>query len=178
MRMYSTSCGTISSSHKPPMKPDRRARPIPLPGTPGADGGLPHARPNCLHGNGAVQQIRREGNPMQSKFRHLLVPLAIAASFALPAFAATPVNVNKADAATIASSLDGVGPSKAQAIVAWRQAHGPFKQVEDLAQVKGIGKGTLERNRDAIRFSGDLPPPQPAPARKAAHHGPRPIAKG
>lgn len=115
---------------------------------------------------------------MQSKFRQLLVALAVAASFALPAFAATPVNVNKADAATIAKSLDGIGQSKAQAIVAWRQAHGPFKRVEDLAQVKGIGKGTLERNHDAIRFSGDLPPPKTAPAKKSAHHKAKAVAKG
>lgn len=105
---------------------------------------------------------------MQSKIRNLFVALALSASFALPAFAATPVNVNKADAATIAKSLDGIGQSRAQAIVAWRQAHGPFKRVEDLAQVKGIGKSTLERNRDAIRFSGDLPPPK-----AAAKHAPR-----
>ena len=115
---------------------------------------------------------------MQSKFRQLLVALAVAASFALPAFAATPVNVNKADATTIARSLDGIGQSKAQAIVAWRQAHGPFKRVEDLAQVKGIGKGTLERNHDAIRFSGDLPPPKSAPAKKSVHHKAKAVAKG
>jgi competence protein ComEA len=114
---------------------------------------------------------------MQSKFRNLFVALAFAASFALPAFAATPVNVNKADAGTIAKSLDGIGQSKAQAIVAWREAHGPFKRVEDLAQVKGIGKGTLDRNRDAIRFSGDLPPPK-APAKKAKHHKAAAVAEG
>jgi competence protein ComEA len=115
---------------------------------------------------------------MQSNFRKLLAALAIAASFALPAFAATPVNVNKADAPTIAKSLDGIGQSKAQAIVAWREAHGPFKRVEDLAQVKGIGKGTLERNRDAIRFSGDLPAPKAdAPAKKVAHRKAKATAK-
>lgn len=107
---------------------------------------------------------------MQLKFRNLLAAVALAATLAWPAFAATPVNINKADAATIAKSLDGIGKSKAQAIVAWREAHGPFKRVEDLGQVKGIGKGTLERNREAIRLSGDLPGPQAAaPAAKVAH---------
>ena len=83
---------------------------------------------------------------------HKLAVFALALTLALPglAFAATPVNVNKADAATIASSLDGIGQSKAQAIVAWRDAHGPFKSTDDLAQVKGIGQATLERNRAAI----------------------------
>lgn len=81
-----------------------------------------------------------------------LAALAFALILALPGltFAATPVNVNKADAATIASSLDGIGQSKAEAIVAWRDAHGPFKSADDLAQVKGIGPATLERNRAAI----------------------------
>lgn len=83
---------------------------------------------------------------------HKLASFALALILALPAlsFAATPVNINKADAATIASSLDGIGESKAQAIVAWRDTHGPFKSADDLAQVKGIGQATLERNRAAI----------------------------
>jgi competence protein ComEA len=67
--------------------------------------------------------------------------------------AATPVNINSADAATIAKSLDRVGPSKAQAIVAYREAHGPFKKVEDLGHVKGIGKTTVELNRSAIQLA-------------------------
>lgn len=108
---------------------------------------------------------------MHSKFRNLLATLVLAASFVLPAFAATPVNINKADASTIAKSLDGIGQSRAKAIVAWREAHGPFKKVEDLGQIKGIGKSTLERNREAIRFSGDLPPPKAtASAKKPGHH--------
>jgi|GEM_PF-200890 len=83
---------------------------------------------------------------------HKLAAFAFALTLALPGllFAATPVNVNKADAATIASSLDGIGQSKAEAIVAWRDAHGPFKSADELTQIKGIGPATLERNRSAI----------------------------
>jgi len=83
---------------------------------------------------------------------HKLAALAFALTLALPglSFAATPVNINKADAATLAQSLDGIGESKAQAIVAWRDSHGPFKSADDLAQIKGIGPATLERNRAAI----------------------------
>ena len=84
-----------------------------------------------------------------------LFAAALALAIALPAFAATPVNINKADAATIANSLDGVGDAKAKAIVAWRDAHGPFKTLDDLAQVKGMGPATLKRNSDAIQFSGN-----------------------
>ena len=85
-----------------------------------------------------------------------LAALAFALILALPgwSFAATPVNINTADAATLAKSLDGIGNSKAQAIVAWRDAHGPFKSVDDLSQVKGFGPKTLERNRAAILLTG------------------------
>lgn len=86
--------------------------------------------------------------------RNILAALALTLACALPVFAATPVDVNHADAATIATSLDGVGMSKANAIVAWRGEHGAFKNVDDLRQVKGIGDKTLARNRDAIRLTG------------------------
>ena len=81
-----------------------------------------------------------------------LATLAVALTLALPVLllAATPVNINQANAATIAKSLDGIGPSRAEAIVAWREAHGPFKKADDLHHVKGIGKATIERNRSAI----------------------------
>ena len=79
------------------------------------------------------------------------------------------MNVNKADAAAIADALDGVGLAKAQAIVAYREAHGPFKSVDELGQVKGIGQATLERNRDAILLAdAGGRPAADAPA-KGAH---------
>ena len=63
---------------------------------------------------------------------------------------AGPVNVNTADAKTISEELQGVGLSKAQAIVEYRQKHGPFKSADDLSLVKGIGERTVELNRDNI----------------------------
>ena len=66
------------------------------------------------------------------------------------ALAADRVNVNTADAATIDQVLLNVGPSKAQAIVEYRKAHGSFKSAEQLALVKGIGLKTVEKNRDRI----------------------------
>jgi len=92
----------------------------------------------------------------------------LAFALAWPAFAATPVNVNKADAATLAHSLDGVGPTKAAAIVAYRDEHGPFKAVDDLSHVKGIGPATLERNRSAILLADGDAPAKPAAAPAAA----------
>lgn len=64
--------------------------------------------------------------------------------------AAEPVNINSADADTIADSLKGVGPSKAAAIVAYREQNGPFRSVDDLLNVKGIGEKTLADNRTDI----------------------------
>ncbi len=62
------------------------------------------------------------------------------------------VDVNAADAEELAEVLVGVGESKAQAIVSYRNQNGPFKTAEDLLQVKGIGQATLASNRDRIRF--------------------------
>lgn len=66
------------------------------------------------------------------------------------AIAAEKININTADAATIDRVLVNVGPSKADAIVAYRKANGPFRSAEQLALVKGIGLTTVEKNRDRI----------------------------
>lgn len=60
------------------------------------------------------------------------------------------ININTADVAELAE-LSGVGQSKAEAIVAYRESHGPFQAPEDLANVKGIGERTVEKN--AARLS-------------------------
>ncbi len=99
-------------------------------------------------------------------FRKLAV-LVLALAFSLPALAATPVNINKANAATIAAALDGVGLAKARAIVAYRKAHGPFKSVQALLKVKGIGQATLTHNRGDIRLTGS--PATSAKTAKSSH---------
>ena len=87
--------------------------------------------------------------------RKSLVLFLIAAALPVAAFAG-PVNVNTANAETISAELQGVGMSKAQAIVAYRKNHGPFKSYDDLTMVKGIGVRTVEINRANILFtSGD-----------------------
>ncbi|MBO6556966.1 MAG: helix-hairpin-helix domain-containing protein [Pseudomonadales bacterium] len=60
------------------------------------------------------------------------------------------VNVNEADAATIANTLSGVGLSRAKAIVEYRDQYGPFYSAEELTAVKGIGSSTVERNMSRI----------------------------
>lgn len=83
--------------------------------------------------------------------KKILLVLLVSLLFSLPAIAADPVNINTADAQTIADSLTGVGLVKAEAIVAHREASGPFQSAEDLLQVKGIGGKILEANRDLIQ---------------------------
>jgi len=63
---------------------------------------------------------------------------------------AGPVNINTADAETLSAELNGVGITKAIAIVEDRKANGPFKSADDLARVKGIGSRTVEMNRANI----------------------------
>lgn len=60
------------------------------------------------------------------------------------------VNLNTASADAIAAGMVGIGPAKAKEIVEYRQKNGPFKSVDDLRQIKGIGEKTLEKNRDRI----------------------------
>jgi len=77
-----------------------------------------------------------------------LLPAAICA---LPMLVwAGPVNVNTADAETIAKELNGIGLSKARAIVEYREKYGPFKNADELSLVKGIGERTVDRNRADI----------------------------
>lgn len=67
---------------------------------------------------------------------------------------AGPVDINSADAATIAKELQGIGLSRAQAIVAYREKNGAFRNAEELRKIKGIGAKVLERNRPNIRIEG------------------------
>lgn len=67
--------------------------------------------------------------------------------------AAVPVariDLNSADAQTLARELNGIGESKARAIVEYREAKGPFTSVDELLEVKGIGTATLEKNRERL----------------------------
>ncbi len=66
---------------------------------------------------------------------------------------AAPVNINTADAATLAENISGIGPKKAQAIVTYRKTNGPFKTAQDLTNVKGIGQKTVEKNINDLRVS-------------------------
>ncbi|NMZ15990.1 ComEA family DNA-binding protein [Pseudomonas rhodesiae] len=60
------------------------------------------------------------------------------------------VNLNAADAETLRRDLFGIGTAKAKAIIAYRESNGPFTAVDELLEVKGIGKALLEKNRDRL----------------------------
>jgi len=79
-----------------------------------------------------------------SRFFALSFALLLVASFGV---LAASVDINTADANTLATELVGIGAAKAEAIVAYRKANGPFKRLEDLVNVKGVGEKTLEKNR-------------------------------
>jgi competence protein ComEA len=64
---------------------------------------------------------------------------------------AGPVDINTADAATIARELNGIGDSRAKAIVEFREKNGRFASPEDVLKVTGIGPQVLKLNRDNIR---------------------------
>lgn len=73
-------------------------------------------------------------------------PVAVAAEKS----AATTVNINSADAQTLAAKLKGVGETRAAEIVRHRETYGPFASAEELTEVKGIGPSTLDMNREVI----------------------------
>lgn len=66
---------------------------------------------------------------------------------------ASPVNINTADAKTIAEALSGIGLKKAEAIVKYREEKGPFKTAEDLVNVNGIGGKTVEKLKHDVLLS-------------------------
>ena len=77
---------------------------------------------------------------------HIVTRLTAVLALLVPFIAlAGPVDVNTADADTIAAELKGIGLAKAKAIVEYRKKYGPFKSPDDLSLVKGIGERTIER---------------------------------
>ena len=78
--------------------------------------------------------------------------------------AADTVNVNTADAETIAEVLNGVGLKKAEAIVRHRETHGRFDSAADLTAVKGIGEAIVEKNAGKIVVS-EMPAKEPKAAK-------------
>lgn len=87
-----------------------------------------------------------------------LVAAIVAAVLLAPTALAGPVNINTADAKTLARELSGVGMAKAEAIVAYREKNGPYKSADDLVKVKGLGKKLVDQNKANLRFEADKSP--------------------
>jgi competence protein ComEA len=103
-----------------------------------------------------------QANPLQA------ASVAQPSKAPVSAAAVAPVDLNTADVATLAAGLRGIGESKARAIVEYRRINGPFKTIDDLALVKGIGSRTIELNRARLRVAGKAPAVKPAaPAQTA-----------
>ncbi len=81
-----------------------------------------------------------------------LTAAVVAATLLASAAVAGPVDVNTADAKTLARELAGVGLAKAEAIVSYREKNGPFKTADDLAKVKGLGKKLIDQNKSNLKF--------------------------
>lgn len=78
--------------------------------------------------------------------------MVVAGLMALPAFAA--VNINTATQSEL-EAIKGLGPTKAQSIIAYREANGNFKSVDDLDKVKGFGKASIEKIKDDLSVGAD-----------------------
>ena len=97
---------------------------------------------------------RHRGN---RRLARLLAAVSVVALLTLPLApdaAAAPVDINSADAQSLSDALTGIGPVIANAIVDYREQNGPFTDVDDLLNVKGVGPKILERNRRDILIGG------------------------
>ncbi len=86
----------------------------------------------------------------------LFFVICVAASFAAAAEtgqSAGVVNINTADANQL-QLLPKVGPALAARIIDYREANGPFKTVEEIVAVKGIGDSSLEKLEPYLATSG------------------------
>jgi len=79
--------------------------------------------------------------------------------------AGEPVNLNTASERELIE-LPGIGPTKAAAIVAYRQKHGAFARIDDLRKVKGFGRKTVAKLRPSLTVELPAPPAPPPPAAK------------
>lgn len=74
-------------------------------------------------------------------------------SFAIAGFAMAAVNINTATKEEL-TTIKGIGDERAQEIIKYRNKHGPFKRVDDLEKVPGIGPGIMKRIRSQVTTTG------------------------
>ena len=64
-------------------------------------------------------------------------------------FAGETININTANKETL-QTIKGVGEKRAETIIKYREEHGPFKSVQELAEVPGVGSSTIDSNKDIL----------------------------
>jgi competence protein ComEA len=77
----------------------------------------------------------------------------VALLFISSAACTSPININTADAEVLAQNIIGVGQRKAEAIVAYRKKNGPFKNAQELTNIKGIGQRLIDKNKEVLRVA-------------------------
>ncbi len=76
-----------------------------------------------------------------------MVALVLGGLMGLPAYAA--VNINTATQSEL-EAVKGLGPAKAKAIITYREAHGSFKSLDELDNVKGFGSSSVEKLKEEL----------------------------
>ena len=112
---------------------------------------------------------------MKRMFMALALSVLAQGLLAVPAMAA--VNINTATQDEFIALHKGLGPAKAQAIIDYRKANGPFKSVDDLKHVKGIGAKRLEKLRPELTV-GPVPKVAAAGTAKSEAKSAGPAARG
>ena len=101
----------------------------------------------------STQALAEEKTSEQAQAQTQVQQTAVQApSQTVPQTVSDKLNINTASASEIQKALIGIGAKKAEAIVQYREKHGNFTAAEQLLEVQGIGKATLEKNRDRIVF--------------------------
>jgi len=92
-----------------------------------------------------------KGGTMKPKFFKMAACFLLISILMMPlcVIAAEKINLNTATVEQL-TKLKGIGPSYAQRIIDYREKNGPFKKIEDLMKVKGIGKKAFEANKEVI----------------------------
>ena len=120
--------------------------------------------------------------PLKSALRAARPSLTLFSGIFLFVFAVVPIayagliNINTAAKAEL-MSLKGIGEVKAQAIIDYREARGPFRRIEDIMKVKGIGPATFATIKASIEVGDVPPPPPPSPRSQSAPVSQAPIAQ-
>jgi comEA protein len=110
----------------------------------------------------------------QSFFRFVAIAVLATVCLCVPAVFATkkpplhPINLNTASALEL-QQVPGIGPATADKILKMRKSYGPFKKVDDLRAIKGIGPKRLEKMRKYLTVGKTVPPKQPAVASQSSH---------